>query len=336
VKEFAFSSGGFGYSQRMKRSMFVGIIAAAMAAFSWSLSFIVPFVIGDYSLFDFALVEFVVSGVLSVGLLWRKAPAVRKLKVDDWFAGCSLGLIGYVAYFLAVMAAAVYAGPVIAPAFLGLVPVVLGIAGNLRERTVSWSSLALPLCLAAVGLFLVNGSGFLQAGRLQSKSLALGLPLAILAVAFWTSFGLLNTSALVRRPHMDVGVWTALIMAGAGVSMLAFLPIGLIFGLFEIPRLGLHWDVAGPLVMWATGLAVFANFGGASAWTFASKRLPVALAAQMITLEPTSATILGLLVHHRWPSVMEAMGMIVLLVGVIIAIGVFAKAPVNAPAHAVV
>jgi drug/metabolite transporter (DMT)-like permease len=263
-------------------------------------------------------------------LLWRNTPAVRKLKLNDWLAGCSLGLIGYVAYFLAVMGAAVYAGPVIAPAFLGLVPVVLGVAGNLRERTVSWSSLALPLGLAAAGLLLVNGSGLLQAGGLQSRSLTLGIPLAILAVTFWTTFGLLNTSALARRPNMDVGVWTALIMAGAGISMLAFLPVGLLFGLFEIPRLGLHWVIAGPLIMWAFGLAIFANFGGASAWTFASQRLPVALAAQMITMEPISATILGLLVHHRWPSVMEVLGMIVLLVGVIIAIGIFSKSAVVA------
>jgi len=315
--------------------MLVGLIAAALAAFSWSLSFIVPFVIGEYSLFDFTLVEFVVSGILSVGLLWRNAAAVRRLTLTDWFAGCSLGLIGYVAYFLAVMGAAVYAGPVIAPAFLGLVPVVLGVAGNLRERTVSWASLALPLSLATVGLSLVNGSGFLQSGGLQAQSLVLGIPLAILAVMCWTSFGLLNQSALAQRPHQDVAVWTALIMAGAGISMLVFLPIGLLFGLFEIPRLGLHWDTAGPLIMWGIGLAVFANFGGATAWTFASQRLPVALAAQMITLEPASATILGLLVHHRWPSVMEALGMIVLLVGVVIAIGIFSKSTLSAHVPAV-
>jgi len=33
--------------------MLLGILAAALAAFSWSLSFIMPFVIGGYSLFDF-------------------------------------------------------------------------------------------------------------------------------------------------------------------------------------------------------------------------------------------------------------------------------------------
>jgi drug/metabolite transporter (DMT)-like permease len=317
----------------MKRSMLVGILAASLAAFSWSLSFIVPFVIGDYSLFDFTLVEFVVSGILSIGLLWRHATVVRTLQLNDWIAGCSLGLIGYVAYFLAVMAAAVYSGPVIAPAFLGLVPVVLGVAGNLRERTVPWPALALPLGLATVGLLLVNGSGLLTAGTLSSKSLALGIPLAILAMGLWTSFGLMNTSALARRPNMDVGVWTALIMAGAGISMLAFLPIGLMYGLFQIPRLGLHWEVAGPFVLWAIGLAVFANFVGASAWTFASQRLPVALAAQLITIEPASATVLGLLVRHRWPSAMEVLGMIVLLAGVIIAIGTFSRATRGEQVH---
>jgi drug/metabolite transporter (DMT)-like permease len=309
----------------MKPSMLVGLIAATLAAFSWSLSFIVPFVIGNYSLFDFTLVEFVFSGILSVGLLWRNAAAVRKLSLNDWLAGCSLGVVGYVGYFLAVMGAAVYAGPVIAPAFLGLVPVVLGVAGNLRERTVSWASLTVPLGLAALGLLLVNSSGFLQIGGPPSKSLLLGIPLAILAVTLWTSFGLVNQFALAKRPAMDAGVWTALIMVGAGLAMLIFFPIGMAFDLFELPRLGLHWATARPLILWGAGLAIFANIAGATAWTFASQRLPVALAAQMITIEPTSATILGLLVHHRWPSAMEALGMIVLLSGVVIAIGIFSK-----------
>lgn len=315
--------------------MFAGMVAAVLAAISWSLSFIVPFVIGKYSLFDFALVEFVFSGVLSVGLLWQNAKAVRTLKLNDWFAACSLGLIGYVCYFLAVMSAAVYAGPVVAPAFLGLVPVVLAVAGNLRQRTVSWSSLALPLTLATIGLLLVNGSGFMQSGGLQTKSLLLGIPLALLAVTFWTLFGLLNQSALAKRPHMDAGVWTALIMAGAGLAMLVFFPVGLLMGLFEISRLGLGWDIAGPLIMWGAGLAIFANVGGAMAWTFASQRLPVALCAQMITMEPASATVLGLLVHRRWPSIAEVLGMVLLLIGVIIAIGIFTRSTINSAEPAV-
>ena len=313
----------------MKHSLLIGVAAASLAAFSWSLSFIVPFVIGPYSLFDFTLVQFVISGLLSAGLLWRNARIVRTLRRCDWRAACSLGVIGYVGYFLAVMGAAVYAGPVIAPAFLGLVPVVLAVAGNLRERTVAWRALALPLGLAMTGLLLVNGGSWLQQGSSDARSLALGIPLALLAVTLWTIFGLLNQRLLAERPHMDAGVWTALIMAGAGMAMLVFLPVGLMAGLFEFPRVGLGWHVSGPLLLWACGLAIFANVGGALAWTFASQRVPVALSAQLITLEPTSAAVLGLLVHRRWPSVPEALGMAVLLVGVVVAIGVFARAPVG-------
>ncbi len=315
--------------------MLVGIVAAALASISWSLSFIVPFVIGDYSPFDFTLVEFVFSGLLGLGLLWKNAKAVRLLTFSDWCTACSLGLIGYVGYYLAVMGAALYAGPVIAPAFLGLVPVVLAIAGNLRDRTVSWKALALPLTLATVGLLLVNGSGFAHSGRLELGSLLIGIPLAILAVTLWTTFGLLNQSALAKRPQMDAGVWAALIMVGAGLTMLFFLPIGLRAGVFEIPRLGLRWHVAGPLILWGAALAIFANVGGASAWTFASQRLPVALAAQLITLEPISATVLGLLVHRQWPSVAEVVGMAVLLTGVVIGIGIFTR-PANGAAEPVV
>jgi drug/metabolite transporter (DMT)-like permease len=316
----------------MKNAMLVGIVAAALAAVSWSLSFIVPFVIGNYSPFDFTLVEFVFSGLLGVALLWRNAKAVRLLELRDWLSACSLGVIGYVGYYLAVMGAAVYAGPVIAPAFLGLVPVVLAIAGNLRDRTVSWKALALPLSLATVGLLLVNGSGFAQSGALEMRSLFIGIPLAILAVALWTTFGLLNQSALAKRPRMDAGVWAALIMVGAALTMLVFLPIGLLAGVFEIPRLGLRWHAAAPLILWGAALAIFANVGGALAWTFASQRLPVALSAQLITMEPISATVLGLLVHRRWPSAAEVVGMVVLLAGVVIAIGIFTR-PANGAAE---
>ncbi|MGO8854087.1 MAG: EamA/RhaT family transporter, partial [Steroidobacteraceae bacterium] len=44
--------------------MLTGIMAALLAALAWSLNFIVPFVIGDYSVFDFALFRFLISGLL--------------------------------------------------------------------------------------------------------------------------------------------------------------------------------------------------------------------------------------------------------------------------------
>ncbi|TCU27964.1 hypothetical protein EV130_103370 [Rhizobium azibense] len=70
-----------------------------------------------------------------------------------------LAFIGYVGYFLTVTGAAVFAGPVIAPAFLGLVPIVLMVIGNQRQGSLPWRSLMRPLALVMVGLALVNVHG---------------------------------------------------------------------------------------------------------------------------------------------------------------------------------
>ena len=312
----------------MTNPVLIGVIAALFAAIAWSFSFIVPSVIGAYSIFDYALLEFVLSGLLSGGLLLFKLELLRGLGARDWLVAGWLGCIGFLGYFLALTGATINAGPVIAPAFLGSVPVVLAIAGNLRQHTVRWKSLIVPLTLAFVGLLLVNGSNWGASGTVRARSLPIGIALALLAVFLWTWFGLLNQSALARRPRMDDGVWTGIMMVGAGAGMLAFLPFGLMAGVFAIPRLGLHWDVAAPLYRWTVGLALTQNIGAAWAWTVASRRLPVALAAQLITMEPTFGTIFGLIVRRQWPTPAEGVGMALLLIGVAISIRVF-----HAPAY---
>jgi drug/metabolite transporter (DMT)-like permease len=54
----------------------------------------------------------------------------------------------------------------------------------------------------------------------------------------------------------------------------------------------------------------------------------VVLAAQMITLEPLFGAVFGLLLHRRWPTLLETVGVIVLLAGVMLAIRIF-SAPIS-------
>lgn len=304
----------------MKSSLLLGVVAALLAAFAWSLNFIVPFVIGPYSIFDIALFRFVISGLVSLAYLMFHWKEFRALSAGDWAVSFGLGLVGYFVYFQSLAGAALYAGPVIAPAFLALVPVVLAVTGNLKQPTIAWRHLAFPITLATLGLLLVNAGSLDQASLREAPSLLIGVPLAILAAACWVWFGLLNQSALSKRPAMPAGVWTALIMIGASLGMLAFVPIGLVFHVFAATRLGLGWSAASSLYIWGTVLALTASVGGALAWTFASQRLPVALSAQLITMETVFGTVLGLLVRHRWPTLIEGIGMTVLLAGVAVTI----------------
>jgi drug/metabolite transporter (DMT)-like permease len=310
----------------MNNSMLIGIAAALFAAFAWSLNFVVPFVIGDYSVFDFALFRFGVSGAAGMGFLVWKWDAVRGLGLRDWLAAFRLGFIGYLGYFLAVAGAAVFAGPVIAPAFLGLVPIVLAVAGNLRQKTVPWSALTVPLILAAVGLVFVNAGVFDSASMTSTRSLIIGILLAMIAVGLWTLFGLANQRALAERPSMDSGVWTGLILVGGGVEMLVFVPVGLALGVFNFPQLGLGLDAAGSLYLWSISLAFLASVGGALAWTFAAKRLPVALSAQLIVSETVFGSVFGLAVHGSWPTTTDILGMAFLVAGVVTAIHAFHSA----------
>ncbi len=101
-----------------------------------------------------------------------------------------------------------------------------------------------PLALVLVGLGLVNGTAFTAEGLDSVQSLWIGVPLALAAVGLWVWFALSNQAALAARPDMPSGVWSALILVGGGVLMLAFYPIGAAMDLFRLPTLGFGWSAA--------------------------------------------------------------------------------------------
>ncbi|NRQ16532.1 Inner membrane protein YtfF [Ensifer sesbaniae] len=308
----------------MNRQFSVGVFAALFAAFAFSLNFIVPFIIGDYSTFDFAMIRHVVSALVGLVILFsRRETALRHLTFRNAMAATGLAFIGYVGYFLTVTGAAIFSGPVIAPAFLGLVPIVLAIIGNRRQQSLPWRFLMTPLALVVMGLILVNGSAFTTDSLTSVRSLWIGIPLALAAVGLWVWFAIANQAALAIRPDMPSGTWSALILIGGGVQMLAFYPVGAAMGLFQLPELGFGWEAAGSLYLWGTSLALMATVCGVWAWNVASRALPVALAAQLIVSETAFGVIGGLVVHARWPTMMEATGVVVLIAGVVLAIRVF-------------
>jgi len=87
----------------MGSSVFVGLLAALFAAFVWALNFIVPFVIGRYSVFDLALIRFTVTGLICLAFILARQHEVRALTVRDWLLTLWLGVIGYLGYFLTLV-----------------------------------------------------------------------------------------------------------------------------------------------------------------------------------------------------------------------------------------
>lgn len=308
----------------MDRQFAIGIIAAVLAAFFWSLNFIAPYAMGPYTSYDLAVCRFLISGGLGFIVLKLSTPrGACRTELRDWLVAAGLGFLGYVGYFVTIMGAVVYAGPIIPPAFVALVPVVLAIAGNWGQGRIPWRSLLIPLACALSGLLLLNVLSMNGLAQDSVHDMLTGICLSFAAVVLWTVFGVANQAALRQRPHMSAWRWTALMMIGGGLEIAAFIPVGLAFDLFQFPRIDVEWQYMAPFLLLGTVLAVCGSLGGSWAWTIASKNLPMGLAGQLIATETVFATLFGLIAHHRWPTWFEAAGITLLLAGVITAIRAF-------------
>lgn len=298
----------------------IGVVAAVFATFSWALNFLSPYVTGHYSAYDFIGVRFVFAGVLGLLFVATYWTQVRRLRVGELALAFCLGMIGYVGYLACIMGGVIYAGPVITPAFLGLVPIVTAIIGNATNKTLPWTKLIVPVALAASGLCLTNLGHFAHGERSAGTPLLIGACLSLGAVAAWLIFSIYNQRAFERNPQLHSGAWTGLMMTGAGVGTLLLIPLGLQLSAFNFPTLGFGWSNAGHLYMWALSLAVVSSFGGAWAWNVASKRLPMVLTGQLISVETLFAATFGLLAQHRLPAANEIAGVLMILAGAVVAV----------------
>ena len=109
-------------------------------------------------------------------------------------------------------------------------------------------------------------------------------------------------------------------MAGAGMGTVCLLPVVQALDLLKLPILGFSVSLAGHLYVWGLVIAMMSSLVGAWAWNAASRRLPMVLSGQLISLESLFATLLGLLFHSRLPTPLEASGLAAILVGVIMAV----------------
>lgn len=118
-------------------------------------------------------------------------------------------------------------------------------------------------------------------------------------------------------------LWSAMLICMCSVEMLAFIPVGLYLDLsnFADQPSGLAGTDA--LLICGAIQGLGATLAGAWAWSVATRRLPLALSAQLIASQTLYATALGLFVHDRWPSAAEAIGTGLLFLGVVWAIQAF-------------
>jgi drug/metabolite transporter (DMT)-like permease len=296
-----------------------GVALAVVATLSWALNFIAPYITGAYSIYDLMIVRFLIAGTLGAGVMVFYRARLRFLSREQRLLGASLGVIGYLGYSTCIAAGVIYGGPVLTPALIGMVPLLQAVLGNATSRAIEWRKLAIPLALMTGGLLLLN-VGSVNHPPTGDDAWLKGLFFSISAVVLWLVFAALNQRGLEKLAVNASGAWTGLMMAGAGLGSLIALPAVLALDLLKLPSLGFSLSLAGHVYAWGLFIALMSSVVGAWAWNAASRRLPMVLSGQLISLESLFATVLGLVFHQRLQTLWETSGLASVLVGVVVAV----------------
>lgn len=295
--------------------MLVGVLAGLATCALWGLSFVAPRAVEPFTALDLTVARYGIFGLASLLLLILPRFRPRGLSAGQWLRGLMLGGAGYIGYFIAVSHAVRLVGPALPPLVIGLMPVVLALIANARDGALHWARLLPLLGLIVAGVLIVN-LGTLTAAK-APPGLLPGLLAALLALAIWVAYGLVNAAVMTGRNAPDALHWTVVQGIGAGIGSLCLLPLTSA----GLPPGG---HLAG-FALWALVMGLAGSWAATWFWVIAARRLPLALAAQLIVAETVFGLIFGFAFETRAPSLPEGIGAAIQIIGVCLAIWMFQR-----------
>ena len=292
-------------NQNLNRGVFNGAIAGAL----WGIVFVAPLILQGSSPIEITVARYAWYGLLSLILLRTHRASLGSLRLRDFGFALFFALTGYVGYYLALVAGIREIGAVIPTLIIGTLPVTLAVAGNLRAKDISFRHLVLPSCLILSGLVALNLDQLSQGQNSKTGGdVVIGIAWAMLALAMWTAYGVANAEFLKKRPDVSSSAWSTV----CGVATIPLLFLCLPFAD--------SWPTSAELPTFLVitfSMGILSSWGATYFWNNASALLPTGLTGQLVVFETIFGLFYTFLYEHRLPSVAEALGMTLLLIGVL-------------------
>jgi drug/metabolite transporter (DMT)-like permease len=283
----------------------------------WGLMFVAPLLLPGYPAALLAVGRYLSFGLIALPLGWLDRAELASLRRADWLEALKLAAVGNLLYYSCLAGAIQRAGAPLATLINGTLPVVVAIAANLRGETrVPWIRLLPSLLLIGAGIACVDRAA--SASAVDRARQTGGVLLAIGAVACWTWYPLRNAEWLRRNPARKPRTWTT----AQGIAILPLALIGFL-ALWMVRKVagGAPPMPLGPQPLAFVGivaaLALFSTWLGSVCWNQASRRLPIALAGQLMVFETLAALAYVFLLRRQWPTGLEAAGILLLILGVL-------------------
>lgn len=312
------------------QNLAIGISAALGAGLLWGLVFVAPLLLPNYPTLLITFGRYLTFGLVTLPIAWWFRRELRALTRSDWWIATKLSLIGNFLYYATLSAAIKLAGAPLPTLIIGTLPVVIAVCSNLGgAKSFSWKSLAPSLALIAVGLLLVNADQLKRVGEGGDiSSYLLGAALAWIAVAAWTWYPIHNARWLQTHTQHSSMTWAS----AQGLVTLPIAAIGFaaMLGYYEATNhatLGFTQLGDAPTKFWSLMFVIgfTASWLGTLLWNVASKNTPTALTGQLIVFETLAALGYAYIVYARAPSAFEALGIALLVLGVIVGVRTFSR-----------
>ncbi len=304
----------------LERNTLIGILAGLTTGALWGLTFVAPRVVAPYSAWDLTVARYGIFGIASVLLMLHPRLRPSGLSLMQVVKGLVLGGAGYVGYFVSAAYAVRLAGAALPPLVIGTMPVVLAVVANVRDHSVRWRSLAVPLASIAAGVGIVDVAVVEAAGAANRADIGRGVLCAGIALAIWVVYGMVNSSVMRAPKPPDALHWTGLQGIGAALGSLVLLPLTT-FGRLD----AVSPADSGRFLIWALIMGLAASWLATWCWVVASRKLPLVLSAQLIVSETVFGLIGGFVFEARWPRLAEWIGAALQLIGVGAAIGLLSE-----------
>ena len=290
--------------------MLTGILAGLAAGALWGLVFIAPRMLPTLSSVDLTVGRFVTYGALSLALmlLLRQSawPTLRQS-----FSALGLSLLGFTGYYLLLVWAIRDAGTAVPSLIIGTIPVWMMLLG--KPLGLRWAALLPGLVLTLLGLALMMQAE--EGVSTQGQHFWRGVGFAIVSMACWTAFGLLNAVWLRQHPNISATTWANWLGVATGLGAL---------GLWVAAGSNINTLLAQP--NWAQVAIIFIATGIGSAWlatilwNIASQRLDASLCGQLIVSETLFALVYSFIWDGQWPTLLQTTAGVLFVAGILVSI----------------